>query len=50
MTKTDFIQLSEQIVDNFEHNAPIPTCSGDWSKDSDFIMLYLAAKKVIENH
>ncbi|MEO6901571.1 MAG: hypothetical protein ABI241_00625 [Bacteroidia bacterium] len=42
--------LAELIVEDFENNAPIPTNLEDWEKYSALIMLYLAAKKYIEEN
>jgi len=42
--------LAEEIVEEFEKNSPIPTSKEDWENYSSEILLYLSAKKYLEQY
>jgi hypothetical protein len=44
----DLLEVSKQIVENFEKDMPIPTDKADWKQDAEIISLYLAALKIVE--
>lgn len=42
--------LSEEIIEEFEKNSVIPTSTSDWEHYSSEILLYLSAKKYLEQY
>lgn len=50
MARGQLRYIAEEIIEEFEKNSPMPTSTEDWEDYSSEILLYLSAKKYLEQY